>query len=447
VLAIALAVAGLGLAVAILVARDLRGSLDTALRERAVEVSRLSVSAPALLTAPGALGAPLGGRDLAVEVLDRRGRIVARSSSLGGRLLPGGSPLSAALARGESGFRDARLSGDAMRLYVAPLPADGGPAAGGAVLVGSSTSEIHRTLRRVRIVIVVCALAAAVLGGLLVAYLTGRGLRPLRRLAAAAGAIERSGDASERLPTAPASTEVAELTRTLNGMLGALERARETERRFLADASHELRTPLTALRGNAAYIVAHGADPDALADLEADAERVSRLIEDLLALERAEGAATPGDPVALDELALAAAERNPRVTLGPIEPLTVLGEAHALERALGNLVENALLHGPAGAPVEVGLVAEGGRALLWVRDEGEGIPPEDVEAAFRRFWRGADAGERPGSGLGLSIVRATARRHGGKVTVRGARVTLELPIAPATTSRTRPPPAGRPGTR
>ena len=78
VLAIALAVAGLGLAVAILVARDLRGSLDTALRERAVEVSRLSVSAPALLTAPGALGAPLGGRDLAVEVLDRRGRILSR---------------------------------------------------------------------------------------------------------------------------------------------------------------------------------------------------------------------------------------------------------------------------------------------------------------------------------------------------------------------------------
>ena len=243
VLAIVLAVAGLGLAVAVLVGRDLRGSLDTALRERAVEVSRLSVSAPALLTAPGALGAPLGGRDLAVEVLDRRGRIVARSPSLGGRLLPGGSLLSAALARGQSGFTDARLSGNAIRLYVAPLPADGGPAAGGAVLVGSSTSEIHETMRHLRIVIVACAVAAAVLGGLLVAYLTGRGLGPLRRLAAAAGAIQRTGDASERLPTAPASTEVAELTRTLNGMLDALERARETERRFLADASHELRTP------------------------------------------------------------------------------------------------------------------------------------------------------------------------------------------------------------
>src|SRR5204862_260880 len=97
-------------------------SLDHALRQRAAEISRLSVSAPALLTAPGALAEPAGGRELSVEVLDRRGRIVARSPALGGRLLPGGSLLAAARREGRSGFVDGRLSGDPVRVFVAPLP-------------------------------------------------------------------------------------------------------------------------------------------------------------------------------------------------------------------------------------------------------------------------------------------------------------------------------------
>ena len=145
------AVALLGVAVSLLLGGQLHSSLDSSLRKRAGQVARLSVSAPALLATPGALDAPLGGRELSVQVVDRQRRIVARSSSLGGRLLPAGSLEGAAIARGRTGYRDARLADEPVRVYVAPIADAGGPAAGGAVLVGSSTSEIDDTLHRLRL--------------------------------------------------------------------------------------------------------------------------------------------------------------------------------------------------------------------------------------------------------------------------------------------------------
>src|SRR5207253_5772119 len=128
-----------------------------------------------------------------------------------------------------------------------------------------------------------------------------------------------------RLPDPDTDDEVGELARTLNRMLAALDRARETERRFLADASHELRTPLTALRGNAAYIARHGADRDALADLEADAARIGRLLDDLLALEREQAAQRPREPVRLDELVAAATRDEPDIEVEACEPAAVTG--------------------------------------------------------------------------------------------------------------------------
>jgi two-component system, OmpR family, sensor kinase len=421
------AVALLGIAVELLLSGQLHSSLDRSLRQRAGQVARLSVSAPALLTAPGTLDAPLGGREISVEVVDRQGRIVARSSSLGGRVLPGGSAESAAIARGRTSYRDARLGTEPIRLYAAPIADAGGPAAGGAVLVGSSTSEIDDTLDRLRSLIALSAGGAALLGALAAALLTTRGLRPLRRLSAAAGEIEATGDAGRRLPESDTADELGELAHTLNRMLAALERARETERRFLADASHELRTPLTALRGNAAYIARHGADREALADLEADAARLGRLLDDLLALERAAGGEGPHDVVALEEVVDEAARRADDVELGEREPVAVSGERDALARALDNLLENARVHGPPGGRITVDLRAVRGRAQLSVSDEGRGIPPAEAELAVRRFWRGRDAADRAGSGLGLAIVAAIAERHGGRLQIDGARFTLDLP--------------------
>src|SRR5436309_474137 len=398
------AVALLGVAVSLLLGGQLHSSLDSSLRKRAGQVARLSVSAPALLATPGALDAPLGGRELSVQVVDRQRRIVARSSSLGGRLLPAGRLEGAAVARGHTGYRDARLGGEPVRLYVAPIADAGGPAAGGAVLVGSSTSEIDDTLHRLRVLVALSAWGAALLGALAAAFLTTRGLRPLRRLSVAARGIEATGDAARRLPEAATDDELGELARTLNRMLAALERARETERRFLADASHELRTPLTALRGNAAYIARHGADPETLADLEADAARIGRLLDDLLMLERAAGGEAPHDAVALEDMVDEVARRAPDVDVAAREPAAASGERDALERALENLLENARVHGPPNGRITVELRAADGRARLSVADEGPGIPPGEADLAVRRFWRGSEAVGRPGSGPGPAIV-------------------------------------------
>lgn len=433
--AIVVAVGLLAIAVPALLQRQLTDELDRSLRGRAVEVARLASSTPALLTEPGTLEGRLTGGALFVQVVDRRGRIVARSGALGGRLLPAGSALRAALARRDAGYEDAALGAEPIRVYAAPLgELGGGSARGGAVLVAATTSEIDETLVDARRLVLLCALAAAALAALIATLLTRRALGPLARLSSGARRIERTGDASERLPMPGARDEVGELAATLNAMLASLERAREAEQRFVADASHELRTPLTALRGNAAYVARHGADRAVLADIEADAARLASLLDDLLALAREDAAAPAaarGEEVALAELArtVAARDAGARVVVEPgAEHAAVQAEPVALERAVGNLVHNARTHGPEGGAITItiGLSPDGARARVTVADEGPGLGAEEARHAFERFWRG-DGARAGGSGLGLAIVRATAERHGGSVSADGPRFTIELP--------------------
>ena len=212
-------------------------------------------------------------------------------------------------------------------------------------------------------------------------------------------------------------------------MLASLERAQEAEHRFVGDASHELRTPLTALRGNAAYIARYGPEPAVLRDIEAAAERLTALLDDLLALAREDAAApAQGEPVALRELATGADE--------VIVESDVIArvERPAFERAVENLVRNARKHGRGRVTITVG--DREGDAFISVQDEGDGIPSAESAAVFERFARGSTArGE--GSGLGLAIVRAIAERHGGRIEVDGAKFTLlvkELSRSPRTTA-------------
>ncbi len=428
-LAVVLAVAFLAVCARLLVAQQLHSSLDSSLRRRATDVARLSVSAPALLTAPGSLESTVAGRQLSVEVLDRHGRFLARSLALGAKLLPDTQVAADALRRGHGGFADVSLGSDPVRLYAAPLPDDGGPAAGGAVLVASSTTDIDQTLHRLDLLLLLSGLLAAGVGGAAAAVLTRRGLGPLARMSAAAAEIERTGDASRRLPDPHAAGEVAELTRTLNQMLAALDAARLRERRFLADASHELRTPVTSLAGNVEFVARHGVNPEVLADLQLDTQRLQSLVGDLLALERESAGPPPDRDVRLDLLVTEAVAGRTAVRVSACEPVTVRGEPDALRRALDNLLDNAEVHGPRGGEVTVSLTVSGATAALAVRDEGPGLDPADLEHAFERFWRAPDAADRPGSGLGLAIVRATARRHGGRVTVDGSTVAIVLPAA------------------
>jgi signal transduction histidine kinase len=408
-----LAVVVLGSAVDVLVARHLRGELDRTLRTRAVDVAQLAASAPALLTQPGSLDAPTGAM---VQVVDRRDRIVARSLSLGGRVLPRSLALQA-ISSGRSQYRSIDFGGDRLRVYAAPLA---NVAGGGAVLVAASTADLSDTIDTLHALTLVGALVAAAIGAAAIALLIRGALQPLTRLDRAAAEIGRTGDAARRLPEPRRNDEVGRLATTLNSMLASLERARDAERRFLADASHELRTPLTALRGNVEHLARHGATAALVADLEADAERLARLADDLLALSREEAAAPPSEPVRLDEVG-----REAGADVVRLEPVVVSGDADALRRAAENLVENARRHGR--GTVTLTVASRDGRGELSVEDEGPGVKAVDRDRVFERF-------HGDGTGLGLAIVRATAERHRGDATVDGSRFTISLPLRKASES-------------
>ena len=429
--AILVAVALLAVITVLLVNHELRASLDTALRQRAQEVAELAISTPAVLTDPGALESPVSGRQISVQVLDRRGRIVARSLNLGARVLPEDALERAARVHGRTGAEDVELDGRPLRIYAAPIADAGGPAAGGAVLVASDTSDIAHTTSRLGVLVALSGAAVALVAALVAAALTRRGLRPLRTLAAAAGEIEVTADPARRLPEAETLDEIGQLTGVLNRMLASLLEARESERRLLADASHELRTPVTALLGNVEYAARHGADEEVLADLRHDARRLARLVDSLLALERAGEGLPELAPVRLDELVrMAVDERDPgRVHIGSLDRVTVAGDDDGLRRAVGNLIENGLVHGPVRGHVTVSLDVVGDRALVSVTDQGPGPEPDLHGQLFERFWRGPGASDRPGSGLGLSIVAAIAGHHHGRVRIDGSTFTLDLPVA------------------
>ncbi len=413
----------------VLVRHQLRASLDDALRTRAQGVAQLAVSAPAVLTDPGALEGPASARQIDVEVIDARGRILARSLTLGAQLLPLGTVARAARVTGRAGFQDVEVSGRPFRLYAAPIAQAGGPAAGGAVLAASDTSDVSDTIGHLGLVLTLAGLVVIAVTIAVAAALTRRSLRPLRRLAGAAAEIERTADPAARLPQSSLGDEVARLSGVLNRMLASLEQARASERRFLADASHELRTPVTALLGNVEFVARHGAEAEAVADLRRDAARLARLVDDLLVLERAGAGAADAEPVDLAEVVSSVVDGHPsgRVVADRVEPVDVRGERGALSRVVENLVENALVHGPPEGRVTVSLTGAGGHASLTVSDEGPGPAPAVRDRVFERFWRSPDAAGRPGSGLGLSIVAAIVERHGGTITVEGSAFTVTLP--------------------
>jgi two-component system, OmpR family, sensor kinase len=439
---ILVAVVLFAVATLVIVDHELHSSLDSALRQRAQEVAQLAISTPAVLDDPGALESPVSGRQISVEVLDAHGRLLARSPSLGAEVLPQGGVARAALRDGLTGSEQVTIGGRPFELYAAPIADAGGPAAGGVVLVASDTSDITHTTGRLAGLVALVGVIVVALAALAAALLTRRGLLPLGRLASAAGEIERTGDPARRLPEPARDDEVGQLTGVLNRMLASLEQSRASERRFLADASHELRTPVTALLGNVDYAARHGADPEVLDDLRHDAARLARLVDSLLALERAGEAGAGTEPVRVDELARGAvAAGGDRVVAVELEPATVEGDPEALRRALANLIDNGLLHGPADGRVTVAVTAtvprDGDRGSVRVSVSDQGVGPDAAarEHLFERFWRGPGSSERPGAGLGLSIVAAIADAHDGTVEVDGSTFTLVLPRGDAPPAR------------
>jgi two-component system, OmpR family, sensor kinase len=335
----------------------------------------------------------------------------------------------------------------------------------GKVIVqyGRRVSDDEATIARVRLFLLLGVFAGtgfALLAGMMIAR---RAMAPIAALTRAAERIAHTRDPSLTVPQPKADDEVAELARTLEGMLRELDAAHsETEamlvrqRRFVADASHELRTPLTSVLANLELLAdsLHGDQGEAASSALRSSRRMRKLVADLLLLARSDvGRVVPREPCDLAQIVVeAAAELGPvseahDISL-EVHPAPVLAARDELHRLTINLLENALRHTPAGTAIRVstelekGVIGGGGTAVLVVEDNGPGVPAELAGTLFERFVRGA--GDRGGSfGLGLAIVRAVAESHGGSVTLMdahpGARFVVRLPEAPTQTAAISPP--------
>lgn len=256
-------------------------------------------------------------------------------------------------------------------------------------------------------------------------WLAALTLRPLADVAA--GLRRRDAASLEPLPVHGLPDELAPLVQALNALLGRLGDTLGLQRAFVADAAHELRSPLTALKLQMGLLERAGDEASrraATAALAQGVERAARLVEQLLALARHEPGAPPPASQALDlgdvareavaamvPMALAGGSR---ITLDAEAPVPLRGDPAALALAVRNLVDNALRHGPRGAEVAVRVLLDRGEALLQVDDAGPGIPPDERERVFDRFYRRAP-GATEGSGLGLAIVRSITEQHGGRI--------------------------------
>jgi len=277
------------------------------------------------------------------------------------------------------------------------------------------------------------------------------GLRPLERMGQTADSIA-AGDLSARVESTDERTEVGRLGIAFNSMLGQIEGAfaeREASedrlRRFLADASHELRTPLSSIRGYAeAFRTGAAREPAELATamrrIEDEAERMGVLVNDLLVLARLDEVREP-IRTNVDLVALAADACEDARTLDPDRtialeadsPAEAVGDPDQLRQVVSNLLHNALVHTPAGTPIEVAVKPAGDAATVVVRDHGPGFEAGADKQVFERFWRrGESRRDGAGAGLGLAIVAAIVDAHGGKITAvnaggGGAEFTLILP--------------------
>jgi signal transduction histidine kinase len=314
---------------------------------------------------------------------------------------------------------------------------------------GRKISDTEATVARVELFLLVGVLLGTGLAGFAGMMIARRAMAPIAELTSTAAEIARTRDPSRVVPLPQADDEVAELARTLQGMLRELDAARgETEsmlarqRRFVADASHELRTPLTSVLANLELLAEslHGDEGEAAHSALRSSRRMRRLVADLLLLARTDvGRVVRREPLDLARIVVEAAGE-----LGPVsgeheivldvQPAVVDAARDELHRLTINLLENSLRHTPPGTRIRVATATAKGQATLVVEDNGPGVAPELAPTLFERFVRGA--GDRGGSfGLGLAIVKAVADTHGGSVSLEspehgtGARFVVSLPLA------------------
>ncbi|MGB9920091.1 MAG: ATP-binding protein [Moorellales bacterium] len=429
---------------------------DRALAARAAEITyRLEAPRP-----------PFGRRDLVdlpylsvflypdtfVQLVDAQGRIVAKSPNLGSEDLPvPPQTLETARLKGPF-FQTVKTNGQRVRLYNLPVVAADYYFLG-VLQVGRVLEPTYHFLNRLVLVLVILGLGMIGLATGAGYYLARAALRPVEHLTQVATAISRTQDLNRRVSYSGPEDELGRLARAFNQMLESLAAAQKSlteayaaQRRFVADVSHELRTPLTVIRGSLELLQQlPPADPgrtEILADAVSEAERMSRLLNNLLLLARADaGLKIERAPVDLGALVQEVARQAPH--LGPATFLTrdlevlagarVLGHADYLKQLLLILLDNAFKYTPPEGTVTLGAATRTGGYEISVADTGPGIPAEEIPRIFDRFFRGS-ASRAGSTGLGLAIARWIAEEHGGRIEVisapgQGATFTVWLPAA------------------
>lgn len=412
--AVGISVALVSLAAYLTVRHQLLASLDESLHRRAYISAQYEPSQSALNNIPALVQ---GATDTKFGYLFADGQHVTTQGPKKDDIKFGAPEY--AVARGTSNYSSRTVWSDSTAYRVATVPT---VADGVAVVVAQSLEANNDTLNELGLRLFLYG-AAGVIAAALAGWLVARnGLRPVRRLTDAAEDIART-EQLDPIPVA-GNDEIARLARAFNTMLGALAASRDRQRQLVADAGHELRTPLTSLRTNLELLtqadreggLSQASRQELLDDVQFQIEELTTLIGDLTELAREQPAQVLLEEVDLAEITERAVQRARRRASSlrfdlHVDPWWVVGDAAALERAALNLLDNAAKWSPPLGVVTVTLTD----GELMVADEGHGIAEDDLPHVFDRFYRSSASRTMPGSGLGLSIVRQVAERHGGSV--------------------------------
>lgn len=416
------------------IAGALHGQVDTFLTTRAARATQEQPGRqpPTLRRAPVNGPGPIADLDAVFQYVRADGSVSASGGDQ--PVLPVGEEDLVVARSSGSVLRDVSLDGTEFRMLTTSAPG------GGAIQIARSLDEVEAVLASLRTVLVLVACGGTALAALVAWAVARRIARPIEKLSGAADRVARTQDLTAAIEV-DRRDEVGQLAASFNTMLAALLASKEQQRRLVTDASHELRTPLTVVRTNIEFLQrAGGLDPEEtarlLADTRLELEELTELVAELVDLATDVADQEPLEDVDLAELAGEVAARFARrtgrqVAVEAEASGTVRGRPAMLDRAVSNLVDNALKFSDPATSVEVSV--RGG--VIEVADRGRGIPAADADLVFERFYRSDLARTEPGSGLGLAIVRQISDVHGGSVSVRpredgGTVARLEITAVP-----------------
>jgi two-component system OmpR family sensor kinase len=426
---------------------SLHAQLDSALQDRAQQVINGIEVQAVFDQRTGQVIIPeadiFSSSSIFVQIIDNEGQLITKSYNLGEHQIPIDSQLLEQNLNGESSFQTVTKQNGMMRIFSRPIYL--GPHVLAVIQVGQSLVTIENIMRQVLLFLIAGTAFFLMLAALVGAFLARKALQPIEVINRTADQIVSGQDLKQRLPCPNTNDEIDRLIETINKMLQRLDNFFQAQIRLSADVSHELRTPLTAIRGNVDLLRRGAAkSPDeldeALTDIEAELNRMSRLVADLLLLSQADaGLSLRIETVELDTIVLDVyrqariiAADSVHVQLGHEDQAVIQGDADRLRQLLINLIINAVKHTPSGGTVTLSLHREAEWVRIIVEDTGRGIASKDLPHIFDRFYRVQENGQITGSGLGLSIAQWIAQAHDGQITVdseinKGSVFTLWLP--------------------